>query len=736
MPKSKQKKGSLEARFDPNSAPATGAPSPALVATAAPDRRAWGIVLLPALAALIAYAPILRNQFVDSLDDNDNLLQNPAFMGLDWAHVRWAVTTYHVGVYQPLAWVLLEAQYVLWGLAPWGYHLTSLVLYVAEAVALYALAVMLLVRCRAIAAIHGPWPIHLGAGLAVALFVAHPLRDEVVAWVSGQPYLPCALFATLAVLAYLHAHPDGRVSRPGWVIATAGLFVAAMLSKGVAMTLPVVFLILDVYPLRRIGLRREGGLAATLLADPAARAAWAEKLACFVLSGVFAVLNSRARDHAHVLMMGHPLEQGPLLGRVAQASYGVVFYLVKTVWPFGITAAYMMPIPFDWTQPQFVLSIALVAVVTAVLFQLRSDRPAWLAAWLSYLVVLAPNSGLRRIGVQIAADRYSYMAMFGLVVLAAAGLAQLIAARGRAIASACLAIGLTILLALTALSWRQCTYWRDSIALWRHALEFTEIADPNVHADLGMALVKAGDVEAGLDSFKRALHYRPDHFQAHARMGGVLNTRGRFAEAEAHLAEALRLQPTDEVRLALGIALARQGKLAEAETQLATALRDKPDSAEIHDQLGAVLAQQGKLAEAEAHFAAALHGDPASAGVHNNLGAILARQGKLIEAESHFAEAVRLQPDHILARKNLGEALAERGALKQAQSQLAEVLRREPGQSEARLLLGGVLFKQGKLTEAEAQFTEVLRSDSANATAQAALAEIAHRRAHPSEVGP
>jgi len=725
---SKRKKGSHEAQRNPHPAPAAQVPAPALAAIAAPDRRAWSVVLLPALAALIAFAPSLRNQFVDYWDDNLNLLENPAFMGLDWAHIRWALTTYHMGVYQPLAWVLLEVQYVLWGLAPWGYHLTSLVLYVAEAVALYALTVVLLVRCRAIAAIHGPWPIHLGAGLAIGLFVAHPLRDEVVAWASGQPYLPCALFATLAVLAYLHAHPEGRSTRPGWAIAAALLFVAAMMSKGVAVTLPVLLLMLDVYPLRRIGHRGGGGVVAGLFADPAARWAWAEKLAYFALGGVFVVLNSRARDHTQILVMGHLQEQGPLIGRIAQACYGVVFYLVKTVWPSGINALYMLPPRLDWTEPRFALSIALVVAVSVTLFLLRRDRPAWLAAWLSYLVILAPNSGLKRIGTQIAADRYSFMAMIGLMVLAAAGLARLMTARSRAVAPACLATCLTILVALTALSWQQCTYWRDSIALWRRAMKFTVVVDPSVHSHLGMALMKAGDTEASLDSFSQALHYQPDHVQAHAQMGQALITLGRYAEAEGHLAEALRLRPNDEDRFYLGMALAQQGKSAEAEGNFSDVLRRHPDNAEVHDQLGSVLARQGKLAEAEAHFAAAVRGHPESAGVHNNLGAVLARQGKLTEAESHFAEAVRLQPDHILARKNLGEALAERGALDEARSQLAEVLRREPGHQEARLLLGGVLLKQGKLTEAEAQFSEVLRSDPANTTAQAALAEIAQRR--------
>jgi Flp pilus assembly protein TadD len=690
---SKRKKGSHEARRESNLAPAGQSLDPSFVATAAPDRRAWVVVLVPALAALIAYAPILRNQFVDYWDDNLNLLQNPGIMGLDWGRIRWAFTSYHIGVYQPLGWILFQAEYALWGLAPWGYHLTSLVFYVAEAVALYALTVVLLTRCRAIAASHGSWPIHAAAGLAVALFVAHPLRDEVVAWASGQPYLPCALFATLAVLAYLTAYPDEGPPRPGWATAAVVLFVAAMMSKGVAVTIPVLFLMLDVYPLRRIGHGGQGAVVARLFADRAARWAWVEKLAYFALGGLFIVLNSRARDHSQIMAMGHLQEQGPLIERIAQACYGVVFYLARTVWPFELTALYMLPPRLDWTEPRFVFSIGLVAAVSGLLFWSRRDRPGWLLAWLSYLVILAPNSGLKRIGTQIAADRYSYMAMFGLVVLAAAGLARLLAVRRRALAPAGLATGFTILVALTALSWQQCTYWRDSIALWRRAMAFTVVVDPSVHTHLGMALVKAGNLEA-----------------------------------EAHLAEALRQRSNDKVRYYLGIALAQQGKSAEAEAQFAAALRGNPDNAEIHDQLGAVLARQGKLADAEAHFAAALRGNPNNAGVHNNLGAVLARQAKLAEAESQFAEAVRLEPGHNLARRNLGEALAERGALDEARSQLAEVLRREPSQREARLLLGGVLLKQGKLTEAEAQFSEVLRLDPANSTAQVALTEIAHRR--------
>ena len=147
--------------------------------------------------------------------------------------------------------MLFEAQYVFCQLDPRGYHLTSLLLQVANAVVLYVLTVALLVRCRTDSCLESPWTCSLSAGLATALFAVHPLRVEAVAWASCQPYLPCILFSMLAVLAYLRAFPTDSSPRWGWLVGSFFLFVAALLFKAVAVSLPAVLLILDVYPLRR-----------------------------------------------------------------------------------------------------------------------------------------------------------------------------------------------------------------------------------------------------------------------------------------------------------------------------------------------------------------------------------------------------------------------------------------------------------------------------------------------------
>jgi protein O-mannosyl-transferase len=653
----------------------------------AADRRAWAVALLPALAALVASAPALRNGFV-GWDDDLNFLNNLDYRGLGGANLRWAWTTFHLGVYQPLSWMLLGAEYAIWGLDPSGYHLTSVVFFVAGAVALYWLVVRLLTLGLAGT---DPWAIRIGAALAVALYVAHPLRSEVVAWASCQPYLPCALFATTAVLAYLHAHPPGGPARPGWAVAAFLLFAASLLSKAVAVGLPVVLVILDIYPLRRLG----PGLVG-LVSGPSARRAWAEKLPYFALSGAFVALAVHARDSAQVTAVGRSIPQGTMAERLAQACYAVCFYPIKTAWPSGLTCSYPLPPRISWSDPQFLLSGLAVAGLTVALVLARRRRPGWLAAWAAYLALLAPNSGLTRGSRQIAADRYSYVAMMALVVLAAGGLAQLAATRRRAIGT--VAAGLAVLMVLTALSWRQCATWHDSLALFRHAADHPSAPDPLIDMNLGVALCAAGDPQASLAPFERAVRLSPGHFKPHLYLGDALDRVGRLAEAEAQFAEAVRLEPRDvEARRALGMALFMLRKADEAEPHIVEAVRLRPDDAEARRLLGMVLSVKGRQDEAEAQF----------------------------------AEALRLRPDHVEAHRGLGVVLSGRGKLDEAEAQFAEVLRLKPDHLDARLLLGNLLSRRGRLAEAEAQFAEVLRLKPDDPTARGALAEIARLRDRP-----
>ena len=176
------------------------------------------------LIVFIAFSPTLDNDFVN-WDDEVNIVNNPHLHGRGLVQLKWAWTTFRLAVYQPLAWMLFSAQSLFWKLDPWGYHLTSILLHAANAVVLYLLTLTLLVRCRPGAWRHNPSSCVMSAGVATALFMVHPMRVEAVAWVSCQPYLPCAFFSMLAVLAYLHAFPSDLQPRQCWLAAALVLFL-------------------------------------------------------------------------------------------------------------------------------------------------------------------------------------------------------------------------------------------------------------------------------------------------------------------------------------------------------------------------------------------------------------------------------------------------------------------------------------------------------------------------------
>jgi hypothetical protein len=310
------------------------------------------------------------------------------------------------------------------------------------------------------------------------------------------------------------------------------LFAAALLCKAVAVPLPLVLLILDVYPLGRLGWGRRRFL------DRGTWPCWLEKLPYFALSAVFAAIAVGAKDESRTLATVPFWSEWT--SRIAHACYGVGFYPAKTFWPVGITAYYPLPPAQDWGETPYVLGRLALIAITVVLIVLRRTHPGWLAGWLSYLVLLAPNAGLVRIGNQIAADRYGYVAMFGLVAVLAAALAALLRRRWGAVA-------LVPLLALLAveigLSREQCAIWHDSVALWRHAHDHGAARDNTVLNNLGFALTEAGRPAEALPYLRESLARVPNNADAHHSLGAALAALGRDDEARTQFLEALQRDP-------------------------------------------------------------------------------------------------------------------------------------------------------------------------------------------------
>jgi Flp pilus assembly protein TadD len=703
------------------------------------NRRPWAVAIPLALAVTIAFLPVLGNGFTN-FDDNDIFLTNLDYRGLGWKQLAWAWTTFLLGVYQPLSWMLLEAQYCLFGLNPWGYHLTSLLLYVIDTVILYFLVVSLLVRCQPKSYFENSWACLIGAGMATALFAVHPLRTEVVAGATFQPYLPCAMFYMLAVMAYLRAFPValtpgpppirgegptlGTLTQPRspqlvWLVAAWFLFAAGLLSKAVAVSLPFILLILDVYPLRRLGGSRGQWLGR------AARRVWLEKVPFAALSLLFMKIAIAARSDPEGLGSVQTNAIGSALAparQTAQACYGIWFYLVKTVFPTDIRALYLVPDRVIWFESPFLWCILGTIALTAGLFIMRRRWPGVLAVWMIYLVALAPNLGIVKLGDNIAADRYSFVPMVAGVILLAGALSRLwqtnlpehrglmgvvrqslsppilastlvrVPVRPMRVGINRFPVGNILIAPLagvlifvcTTCTWQQISCWRDSISLWEHEVR---VAKNNwaAHSNLGSALQEKGRLDEAVVAFREAIRLNPDLAIPHNNLGFALLKKGPLDDAIAELREAVRLSPSYCTAYNnLGLALEQQGRLNEAMSAFQQAIRVDPDPPAAHHRLAAVLQSRGRFEYAVSELQEAIRLKPNYAEAYNDLGIALGRQGKLAEAAAACREAIHLKPDFSDAYNNLGVALIRQGKVQDAIAAFQEAVRLNPDDARAR----------------------------------------------------
>ncbi|HWM79436.1 MAG TPA: tetratricopeptide repeat protein, partial [Methylomirabilota bacterium] len=493
-------------------------------------------------------------------------------------------TTRLMGHWVPLNWVSFGLDHAVWGMRPFGYHLTNVLLHAINSAVVYALASKLLLLSLPERFTSDRLRVRLGALVAALTFSLHPLRVESVAWVTERRDVLSGLFFLLAIWAYLRYCEARTAERGGgrWPYwAAVVLCGLALMSKVMAVSLPVILLLLDIYPLRRLGGGPRGWLG------PAARAVLMEKLPFVALCAGASALALWAQ-----LAGGSPvpLEALPWSGRLAILGYQLAFYLGKSLIPTNLAILYELRLPLELEPWRIVLSVATVAAVTAYAVALRRRVPGALIAWAAYVVILLPPSGIVQSGYQIAADRYSYLACLGWSMLAGGG----VAAIGRVAALP----AFLVIATLGGLTWTQAKVWHDNETVWR-----------------------------------RAVYVDPRSGIARANLGAALGAHGRPGEAMAELREAIRLRPGyPDAHLSLGLMLAQGGDPAGAVPHFSEALRLWPRFAEAHNNLGAALAVQGRRDEALAHFREALRLNPDYAEARNNLGLALAQDGKLREA--------------------------------------------------------------------------------------------------------
>ena len=595
--------------------------------------RRWAPSLGVAVLTAVAFLPSLEGAFVD-FDDLYNFVLNSHYRGLGPRQLMWMLGLEPPHrFWGPLTWLTHGLDWTFWGLQAWGFHLGNVLLHAATAGVFVLVAKRVLRR-----AVPSTPPLVLGgAAVTAALFWAlHPLRVESVAWISERRDVLSGLLLMLTVLAWLRGTEVAPDRRRRWTAVAVSLYILSMLAKPIGMTLPLVLLILEIYPLRRLT------FGADELARTGRRAVMRDTLPYLVVAAVGAAL-ALALTHEVKDLADHPLWVRPLL-----LGFVLSFSLWKSALPLGLIPLYEIPAHWSPTDARLLLgTLVAVAITVGVVLLARRGRPAPAAAWSAYVIMLLPVSGLATHGgPQIAADRYSYLPALapalllgGLVCVAAAAVATGALQRGSARLAAG---GLALWLAgFGVLSWQQSVVWRDSVTLWDHAVSFAPDCARCQHG-LGLAWYRGGAPHDAVPPLERAVALRPDlGFQAD--LGLALWADGRARDAIPYLEHALAAQPRNgQLERRLAGALLEAGRPDDARARFVTIVARRPDDVEALTGAGLSLVDTGRAAESLAYLEKATALAPRSAPAHFALARAYLSLGDRPRADRALAALRRL----------------------------------------------------------------------------------------------
>ena len=653
------------------------------------------VSLVLIVATLVVFWQVRNYQFV-TLDDDQYVADNPYVRrGLTFKSMVWAFTTTHASNWHPLTWLSHMLDGALYGMNPGGHHVTNLLFHIANALLLF------LVLKRMTGAI---WK----SGFVAALFALHPLHVESVAWVAERKDVLSIFFWMLTLWTYVR-----YVQRPGLgkYLTVLLCFCLGLLAKPMLVTLPFILLLLDYWPLGRFRfepVRGDHQSSTSTSSDHGDNRSSLpqlvlEKVPFFALSAVSSFLTFFAQQKGGAVQ---PLEFIPLGTRILNGLVSYAGYIWKMIWPHNLALLYPYPNRFHiW---EIVGAVLLLVCVSALVIRTARQRPYLVVGWLWYLGTLVPVIGLVQVGNQAMADRYTYVPLIGLFVMAAWGFSDI--SKGWRYRRTVLAISAAILLPVLMIVTRaQVQYWENSITLFKHTLEVT-VNNYHIHNNLGVVLARQGRLEEAMAHYMEAQRIHPRFAQVKNNIGGILFREGKIQEAITQYTEAIRIVPDyADAHSNLGVALVREGKIQEAIAHYQEALRIKPDYAVVHNNLGSALARQGKAQEAIAHFTEALRISPDYVDAFNNLGVALVEQGKKPEEIADLAEALEIKIDYSDLHNELGAALARQGKNEEAISVFNEALRIKPDHADVHNNLGIVLARQGNYDEAISHFTKALQ---------------------------
>lgn len=611
------------------------------------------------LITFVVYLSALHHEFV-KWDDAQYVVENYHIRTINITFIKWAFSAFHAGNWHPLTWISHALDYAIWGLNPLGHHLTSVILHAFNTFLVVSLMKELLAVSNRTAIKRGSpeflseRTILITAGTTGLLFGLHPLHVESVAWVAERKDLLCALFFLLSIIVYAkYAGPlcGGTTQQKSasrfcnvYYLFALVFFILALLSKPMAVTLPVALLILDWYPFNRIWSRK------TLLT------AGIEKLPFIALSLLSSVLTVLAQRAGGAIVS---MESAPLLTRVLVGIRSIMVYLGKMLVPLNLSPFYPYPTDASLMSWGYLVAIVLVIGITLLCVVIAKKQKLWLSVWSYYVVTLIPVIGIVQVGRQAMADRYTYLPSLGpflILGLAAAWVSRSTAVRpwGQLIKSISTVFALFIFVAMTYLTFLQIGIWKNSIRLWTYVVEQRPERIQLAYNFRGLAFANTGQFEKAIEDFDRAIELDPYFRDAFLNRGTAFENMGRFESAIENLDTAIALNPSYEAFFNRGITFEKTGQLARAIADYDNAIALDPSRYEAYLAAGRSQGKNGSFDKAIEYFTRAIVINPMNAESYNNRGLSYLYLGQNDRALEDFNKAIALDQNSAITYHNRG----------------------------------------------------------------------------------
>ncbi len=538
---------------------------------------------LIALITFAVYLHALQNNFV-ALDDDAYIFDNLHIRSFNLSFLRWAFLGFYASNWHPLTWMSHALDYALWGLNPLGHHLTNIILHAVNTFIVVILAMRLrealtwtTEQTKPAAFLHERTMLITGAVTGM-LFGLHPLHVESVAWVAERKDLLCALFFLLSIMSYANyarcKESGGRGQGSGTGNQEPGvgpkkifinrhyllslvLFVLALMSKPMAVTLPAVLLILDWYPFNRI------------YSLKTFRSALVEKLPFIALSLMSSILTVLAQGAGRAIV---PITFVPVPVRLLVAARSLIVYLWKMAVPVNLVPFYPYPENASLLSGKYLLAVAGVVAITVTCLVLAKKQKLWLSGWGYFVITLVPVIGIVQVGGQAMADRYTYLPSLGPFLLVGCAVAWLFdrmnASRKRWIPAANIIVVAAIVLAsclMAYLTFQQIGVWKNSLVVLNYILDKEPHNSPQVYLYRGMALEKAGQPERALEDYDQAIALDPSYPDAYDNRGLLYQKKGQVDNAIKDFSRSILLDPSSgKAYFNLGVIYAETGLYGQA----------------------------------------------------------------------------------------------------------------------------------------------------------------------------